>query len=1592
MSLNPPHEYWTEEIWARTGGRPVKLGSIIRGLVSHTYAEFHNIAERLENESDSERRKRLFAFIDATRQRLIRLLVLVRWADTSKNKFWVLAQIMQILDGRDQTVKMVVDQLKLNARLLQERLYPMSDVPTALHILSSGSYRLLPRVIEESVPFKKSMPSSQVASTMLRLNSKLRMKLLQTEIPSRMRVRRVENGMAYIEVEDEFEIGVSLRMDPPGEAGGDLEYARIKWALFELRVCVSVHDEDSAHSSQSLLSTAHVDALKFAVNVQLKKIPAANALRVIYDTVHAFCLKAQFALLHVQARELKVEFSVNLSVHYLKFRELSISLWPDAQDIPLAGQLPSRKTNFSTFHPTPRSAEAVKREKICIKISSGRLGVLSVTHNPPLPPLDQPVGLSRFEIDPSRLDLSALVQRSVIAHANFRICQLCRYIEEQSAASPEKAFDSARLVGSCGDALEIGPLEGGPLEGGPLEDDGEWSGVSIKAVAEPKPIHLSVCLFASRCVSIRADTRTGHLDLEGDQGDLLVAAGRKVNADISSLHKVLVGLRYGAILDHLAELALSAGLSPFRKPAVKWPKNDSTGLVRPRPSHSLFLRLRTYPSFFAIIELKENKSEKSADSFVPHVSLVHTRTGGAGVREALKRTPLSVGHILDAVSGSNWNEKLLNFSDKALQEIVRAAQLSAPMELFKNLLESDGIDYVHSPQPKMDMFVFELKCFLWKAQVRIVTESTSPTHCGWTAEVDCPVTRRCHALICAQTHADFSVSVKDGKVIFRYMRVGASSLKDFRDHLTALTLLCYFAAQLKQHNSQGGQVMPKQSSESANQSPAPLPPSVFRVGSVSVSALRVDAFLTGNSEKTGTVTVHNILSDGLSRISLSIEPTDFPQIRFFEGRLTRKPNMIRMLTEIYWGWSAVRSLTRFMSRIKSLDRNTGQLVSVVVSAYSGTKLRLLFRDTDCRLDVYFLRFDVVTVRQHGPTNAEAEDVPVSQFFDRLMRWYNETGMTELRRTFEKTFDSSNSRFLTKMRQNGFQVCLEENSLGLKFDGSAKNWSKTDKATLQSYLTLVLLAPPFDARLLRAFLEILHGRPEILGAAIKVWEAEMEVSACSQPGLHWRTGLGPTDGDWLYGTVEFRSTGPGPTCRVVLPLAFDFASGRTALWREELVKGRGQVFAYRPKRSLLDEVCRNVSKGKDEALRTGLRSVIVNLASKSFDQLHRLQSSPYHHTFRLNQQKPVPADAKSMQTDVMQIPSNIKPTTTDARRMQDIVNTSSASSHHTNSTRRVLPNNISNTNQLVSNSKSAHTELHLQPADRLCAGTNQLPLATASQHSSAIPGDSVNASQVPAVLSQPKNMTSSQTMPSSTHSVAATQLVAAPRLPSISNRISPPLVQPIPSNMQPVPSNMQPMPSNMQPMPSNMQPMPSNMQPMPSNMQPMPSNMQPMQSNIQPMPLNNTLVMPSDIQMMASNTQMLASNMHSRPSNMHSMLPNMLSMPSTTQPMSSKKQPIHSNMQPMPLDMQPITSNVQSVPLSMQPMPSMVHMPGIALPNIHKISQNMLPTIQPDASMTQTPGLPSHQPFPLGQVPGIQQPQVPHTSMRQQEQFLNRKKK
>ncbi|XP_050393117.1 mediator of RNA polymerase II transcription subunit 14 [Patella vulgata] len=298
------------------GGGSISLATLIDYSLQRTHHELVVLSELLPRKTDMERKIEIFQFASRTRQLFVRLLALVKWA-TSATKVdkctdicnFLEQQSMFFIDTADSLARLARDTLG-NARL------PSFSLPSAIDVLTTGTYPRLPTCIREKIVPPDPITPQEKKDTLHRLNQVIQYRLVSSELPPQMRKLRIEQGRVKFTVEHEFEVTLTLMGDS----------STIPWRLLDIDILVEDHETGDGKSLVHSLQVNYIHRL-----AQTRLLDNDKPLHDLYRVLHSFCQALQLEVLNSQTQRLiksRLGDSVRVEEYTLS-RRLLVSYWRD---------------------------------------------------------------------------------------------------------------------------------------------------------------------------------------------------------------------------------------------------------------------------------------------------------------------------------------------------------------------------------------------------------------------------------------------------------------------------------------------------------------------------------------------------------------------------------------------------------------------------------------------------------------------------------------------------------------------------------------------------------------------------------------------------------------------------------------------------------------------------------------------------------------------------------------------------------------------------------------------------------------------------------------------------------------------------------------------------------------------------------------------------------------------------------------------------------------------------------------------------------------------------------------------------------------
>ncbi|TMW50711.1 hypothetical protein DOY81_004211 [Sarcophaga bullata] len=292
----------------------ISLAVLIDFIIQRTYHDLTVLAELLPRKSDMERKIEIYNFSARTRQLFIRLIALVKWAN-SVSKVDKSANIMSFLDKQNMLFVETADMLARMSRetLVRARL-PNFHIPAAVEVLTTGTYNRLPTCIRERIVPPDPITPQEKKQTLLRLNQVIQHRLVSGKLMPQMREFKIRNGRVTFEIKHEFNVSLTVMGDSPN----------VPWRLLDIDILV---EDKETGDGKALVHPLQVNYIHQLIQARLVENP--NALSEVYNCLHYFCQSLQLEVLYTQTLRLSYErLDDNIQVEeYIPGVKITVSYW-----------------------------------------------------------------------------------------------------------------------------------------------------------------------------------------------------------------------------------------------------------------------------------------------------------------------------------------------------------------------------------------------------------------------------------------------------------------------------------------------------------------------------------------------------------------------------------------------------------------------------------------------------------------------------------------------------------------------------------------------------------------------------------------------------------------------------------------------------------------------------------------------------------------------------------------------------------------------------------------------------------------------------------------------------------------------------------------------------------------------------------------------------------------------------------------------------------------------------------------------------------------------------------------------------------------
>ncbi|KIY71148.1 MED14-domain-containing protein [Cylindrobasidium torrendii FP15055 ss-10] len=192
----------------------VYLGDLIQRVMQTIYTELSELAETMPNMSDGARKRTLADWVVKTKKQVTKLYAVTKWSRDAA----VVQKCMNVIAfllAQNVQFLACIDHLNSAREGLDPARLRNHDLLTSLDVLTTGTYKRLPTMLQAWVPIKP-LTDAQVLKTFSDLEDAMRYRLRLTEfIPLEMSNYQITNGRVVFTVPHLFELTLGCTGSEP---------------------------------------------------------------------------------------------------------------------------------------------------------------------------------------------------------------------------------------------------------------------------------------------------------------------------------------------------------------------------------------------------------------------------------------------------------------------------------------------------------------------------------------------------------------------------------------------------------------------------------------------------------------------------------------------------------------------------------------------------------------------------------------------------------------------------------------------------------------------------------------------------------------------------------------------------------------------------------------------------------------------------------------------------------------------------------------------------------------------------------------------------------------------------------------------------------------------------------------------------------------------------------------------------------------------------------------------------------------------------------------------------------------------------------
>ncbi|CAL4998076.1 unnamed protein product [Urochloa decumbens] len=585
------------------GQQTVELGLMVRVAAEESYLALRELVERSRAEaeaeaqgkegvrlrSDTEKKIDLLKFVDRTRQRMLRLHVLAKWCQQVPLVNYC-RQLASTLSNHETCFTQTADSLFFMNDVLQQARIPIFDVPFATEVLRTGSYRRLPKCIEE-IGTQSTLFQDERRPTLKKLNALVRAKLLETSLPKEISEVSVTDGIANLRVDGEFKVLLTL-----GYRG--------HFSLWRV-----LHMELLVGEKTGPIKLEETRRYALGDDIERRMANTDNPFMILYTVLHELCISLVMDTVIRQANVLRqgrwkdaMKSELISDSSAAQGGNAPVQLGQDGE-LDLSGfRIPGLKVNYWLDENSSGSAESDLSP--FISIEAGKDMLINCLHSSFIldPLTDKEADLS---IDLSCIDVEALILKAITCNRHTRLLEIQRELSKnvQILQSPTDVVLKREVY-----------VEGS----GKKVDEKNFENSCTNEV-------LQVRAYGKSYIHLGINIRSGRLLLQSSKNILLPSAllesEEALNKGSLTASEVFVSLRTKSILHLFAATGRFLGLKVFFQSQVtlKIPKSvlygsDFVVMGFPQCANAYYLLVQLDDDLRPVFHLLETRSDESNNS------------------------------------------------------------------------------------------------------------------------------------------------------------------------------------------------------------------------------------------------------------------------------------------------------------------------------------------------------------------------------------------------------------------------------------------------------------------------------------------------------------------------------------------------------------------------------------------------------------------------------------------------------------------------------------------------------------------------------------------------------------------------------------------------------------------------------------------------------------------------------------------------------------------------------------------------------------------------------------------------------------------